>query len=207
MDAVYFWRKYCYVVFRSWELRKNLLWYKVPYETNYRYKKWIEELTKRGWDIIAIVSDWRRWLLGWFWKTPTQMCIFHQKMIIRRYISKNPILEPNKELKEIGLDVWKWSRKTFERRLDDWYKRNNKWLMEKNEEWGLIHERTHKAYRSLKNNMTYLYTFEKYPKLSIPQTNNSLEAINSHLKTKTRIHRGLTEERKCKIIEYYLYIS
>ena len=79
--------------------------------------------------------------------------------------------------------------------------------MEKNEEWGLIHERTYKAYRSLKNNMAYLYTFEKYPKLSIPQTNNSLEAINSHLKTKIRIHRGLTEERKCKIIEYYLYIS
>jgi hypothetical protein len=53
----------------------------------------------------------------------------------------------------------------------------------------LIHARTHKAYRSLKNKMAYLYTFEKHPELDIPQTNNSLEAINSHLKTKTRIHR------------------
>jgi hypothetical protein len=30
------------------------------------------------------------------------MCIFHQKQIIQRYITKNPKLEANKELKEIS---------------------------------------------------------------------------------------------------------
>jgi hypothetical protein len=36
------------------------------------------------------------------------MCQFHQGQIIRRYITKNPILEPNKELKEI----MKWLTQT-----------------------------------------------------------------------------------------------
>jgi hypothetical protein len=34
-------------------------------------------------------------------KKPVQMCIFHQKAILRRYLTKNPLLEANKELKEL----------------------------------------------------------------------------------------------------------
>jgi len=30
------------------------------------------------------------------------MCVFHQKQIMRKYITKNPKLEANKELKDIS---------------------------------------------------------------------------------------------------------
>jgi hypothetical protein len=207
MDAVYFGRKYCYIVFRSWELRKNLLWYKAPYETNDLYRKWIKILQEKWWRIKAIVCDGRRWLLWWFGEIPTQMCIFHQQQVITRYLTKRPKLIPNIELREIWMDIWKWSKSTIELWLKNWYNRNYNWLQEKNWRWNFVHERTRKAYRSIKKNLSYLYTFEQDSWLNIPKTNNSLESINSHLKTKLWIHRWLKEKRKCKFIEYYLYIS
>lgn len=92
-------------------------------------------------------------------------------------------------------------------RLESRYIRNKNRLSEKNQNKKSVHERTLKAYKSLKNNLQYLYMFEKFSKLGLPQTNNSLEAINSHLKTKSNIHRWLSEERKHQFTSYYLYIS
>ncbi len=195
------------MVFRSRDLRKNLLWYKAKYETNYLYRKWIKELINKWWGIKGIVCDWRRWLLGGFGAIPTQMCTLHQKLIIKRYLTKRPRLEPNKELKVICMDIWMWTKKTMLLWLEDWYSRHQKWLMEKNYCWWFIHNRTLKAYRSLKRNMSYLYTYKEHPELWIPDTNNSLEWINSHLKSKVWIHRWLKEKRKCKVIEYYLFTS
>ncbi len=51
------------------------------------------------------------------------------------------------------------------------------------------------AYLSLKRNMPWLWTWYDYPELSIPNTNNGLESLNSDLKTKLALHRGLSKER------------
>ena len=202
------------MIFRAWFLDtgkwKNLLRYKVNYETNRDYKHGVNYLLSLWWNIIAIVCDWRIWLLNWFWSIPTQMCIVHQKWIIRRYLTKRPRIEANRELKEIADNIWIWREETLFLWLEDWYKRNNKWLYEKNEKNennNYRHERTIKAYKSIKKNLPYLHTFKRYPDLWIPETNNSLESINSHLKTKLRIHRWLKEYRKDKFISYYLRLS
>jgi hypothetical protein len=105
------------------------------------------------------------------------MCIFHQKQIIRRYITKNPRLEANKEMKEIGEALGYFSKTTIEALLEDWYRRNRDFLNERNDVKKLIHNRTLKAYRSLKYNLKYLYVFKDYEKkLNIPGTTNSLES-------------------------------
>lgn len=190
----------------TWEW-KNLLWYKVDYETNYMYKKWIKYLQDKWRNIIWIVCDWRRWLLWGFWDIPTQMCLTHQKWIIRRYLTNKPRIEANREIKEIADDIWKWSEEILYIRLEDWHRRNKEWLYEKNENNNYRHDRTIKAYKSIKKNLPYLYIFKSNLELWIPSTNNSLEAINSHLKTKLSIHRWLKEYRKDKFISYYLYFS
>lgn len=211
MDTTYFWRKYGYMIFRIRdpvdETGKNILRYKVWYETNDKYKEWISFLQSKWFEIIGIVCDWRRWLLGWFWEIPTQMCIFHQQKVITKYITKNPKLEPNIELRDIAMHLGKLSLEWITMRLESRYIRNKNRLSEKNQNKKSVHERTLKAYKSLKNNLQYLYMFEKFSKLGLPQTNNSLEAINSHLKTKSSIHRWLSEERKHQFASYYLYIS
>jgi len=212
MDTTYYWRKYGYMIFRIWHSkdktkRKNILWYKVQYETNAKYREWIRFLQDKWFEIIGIISDGRQWLLWWFGDIPTQMCIVHQQHLITRYLTKKPRLEPNIELREIAMDLWKRTEKTITEWLDNWHTRNINRLYERNINKKCIHTRTIKAYKSLKRNMTYLYTFEKNPELWLPKTNNSLESINSHLKTKWSIHRWLREDRKDKFINYYLYTS
>jgi hypothetical protein len=199
------------MVFRRWHRdknkRKNLLRYFVTSETNSKYKEWIEFLKRKWWKVVWIVCDWRQWLLWWFWDIATQFCIYHFKQIITRYLTKKPKLEPNKELKAIADDIGIRSYKSMTWLLETRYNEHKEWLSEKNESWNHIHERTRKAYRSMKRNMYRAYTFERHPELQLPKTNNSLEATNGHMKSKLRIHRGLTKERKQKFIVYYLYIS
>lgn len=211
IDTTYFWRKYWYMLFRArfpdekkW---KNLLWYKVDYETNKVYKEWIQFLLDQWWEIIAIVCDWRQWLLNWFKWIVTQMCIYHMKAILTRYITKNPILDQNISLKKIWECLWVYPKEDIELALKVWYEENKLWLLERNESWKLIHTRTKKAYSSLKNNLEYCYIFQEHNNLWIPNTTNSIESTFSHLKTKLRIHRWLSEDMKELFISYYLWLS
>ncbi|OQB06514.1 MAG: hypothetical protein BWY19_00095 [bacterium ADurb.Bin212] len=65
----------------------------------------------------------------------------------------------------------------------------------------LSHKRVRSARHSLKNNLPFLFTYQKYPKLNIPNTTNSLGGSFSHLKEKVGIHRGSRELIKRKMIE------
>jgi DNA phosphorothioation-dependent restriction protein DptG len=59
------------------------------------------------------------------------MCHFHQKAIIRRYITKKPRLKPNQELKEIVDKLTKTDKESFTYWLDEWYNKHKDWLNEK----------------------------------------------------------------------------
>jgi hypothetical protein len=211
IDTTYFWKKYGYMIFRAWFPKlnkwKNLLWYKVPYETNDKYKEWFWFLIQKRRKILGIVCDWRQWLLWWFLEIPTQMCVYHMKQIITRYLTKKPKLEQNKKLKTISDCIWEYPKEDIKLALDTRYIDYESWINEKNSSWNYKHERTRKAYNSIMNKLSYCYTFKHYPELWIPKTNNSLEWINSHLKTKSIIHRWLKEGNKDDFTRYYLYIS
>ena len=131
-----------------------------------------------------------RWVKNYLEKVniPVQYCIFHQQQVIKRYITKKPKLEQNKELKDISLSLWKFSFNTVKLWLEDWYKRNKEWLSEKNENWNYVHEKTRKAYRSLSNNLLNLYTYEKYFYIWFEKTNKLSGWINSIIKNKFKIH-------------------
>jgi len=69
--------------------------------------------------------------------------------------------------------------------------------------WGAepyTHKRLRSAYRSLKINLPYLFTYQKYPQLNIPNTTNSLDGCFAYLKELVRVHRGANKGRKRKII-------
>lgn len=203
IDTTYFWRSFWIMVFRSYELKKNLLRKEVKWETLEEYKSWIQQLENKWWIIKAIVCDWKKWLLNM--ERPVQMCIFHQKAILRRYLTKSPILEPNRELKEIWSVIWDVRKDTLKSMLNDWYDRNKAFLNEKNENRKYIHERTRKAYKSIIYNLDNLYIFKKYEwKIEIPKTSNSLESLFSRLKQRIRIHRWLKKDRKLKLIDSFL---
>lgn len=161
MDTTYFW-DFWIMAFKDYKSKKIINFKIVKNENNTDYKNWVKELQKWWWIIKAIVCDWRKWLLTWFPDIPTQMCNFHQVAIIRRYITKTPKLEANKELKWITELLVNTDKETFTYYLELYWKKYKYFLNEKAvwNDWKMhyIHKRTRSAYKSLKNNLKYLFT-------------------------------------------------
>jgi hypothetical protein len=100
-------------------------------------------------------------------------------------------------LTDIDYPVFKSLIETLREEYDDF-------LKERNENNQFKHRRLRSAFRSLKTNLPYLFTYKKFPNLNIPNTTNSCDGYFAHLKQKVKIHRGLTKQRRNKLINYLL---
>lgn len=208
MDTAYFKRTLGVMVFRDWYKRENLFWQYVNYETIALYRYGIDKLKSQGFGIEGIVADGKRGIFKTF-EEPVQMCHFHQLQIIRRYITNKPKLEASIELKAITNRLTRTDRVSFEYWLDQWF---NKWRVFLNEKTKNLdtgrsqftHRKLRSAYRSLKTNTPYLYTYLEHMDLDMPNTTNSLEGTFAHVKDKVRLHRGLKLDRKKKLINELL---
>lgn len=209
MDTTYFGRRFGVMVFRDNKTNRNLYWRFLPYETIRAYQEGIEYLQSSGCIIDGIVCDGRRGVFSSFGSIPVQMCQYHQTAIIIRYITQKPIFEAGKELKEIIRKLCYSDKYSFEAILKNWYDKWTDFLLEKSYnpitgKWHYTHRRIRSAYRSLKTNLPYLFTYLDYPDRDIPNTTNSLKGIFCYLKTKLRAHAGLSQNRKVKIINQIL---
>ena len=179
------------------------------FETIEEYLKGRIKLEEQGFKFKAIVLDGRPGVRNLFLDTPVQMCHFHQKQIVQRYLTLRPQLEASIELKAISDTLAYATEKEFNQELFLWYQKWQEFLKERTTDlstnrWHYTHKRTRAAFRSLKTNLPYLFTYLKYPELNIPTTTNSLEGSFSWLKQKVNIHRGFTPQLKDKIIAYIL---
>jgi hypothetical protein len=183
--------------------------YYVNSETNKLYFQGVNELISKGFNVVAIVCDGRKGLLGSFGQIPVQMCQFHQVAIIRRYITKNPKLSTSIDLKELVAMLKMTDKESFEGGLELWYPKWKTFLNERtvNIETGkshYTHKRLQSAYRSLKTNSKWLFTWYDYIELNIPNKTNAIDGHFSDLKTKLRNHNGLSRTRKIKFIDEFL---
>lgn len=204
MDTTYFW-EFWIMAFKDYISKKIISYRIVKNENNTDYKAWVKQLQEEWWIIKAIVCDWRKWLLTWFPNIPTQMCNFHQVAIIRRYITKRPKLEPNKALKWITELLVHTDKETFSYYLELYWIIYKDFLNEralwKDGKMHYIHKRTRSAYKSLQNNLKYLFTWYDYLWIvDIPNTTNWLEWLFWNIKPKVVLHRWLKKERKIKLI-------
>ncbi len=209
MDTTYWGRNFGVMLFKDSYTGENLLKYYVKSETNALYIQGINELKSQGFEVVAIVCDGRRGLLQSFNETPVQMCQFHQVAIIRRYITKNPKLPASIELKELVAMMKITDKESFIGGLDLWYAKWKPFLNERtiNFETGkshYTHKRLRSAYRSLKTNLNWLFTWYENIELKIPNTTNAIDGHFSDLKNKLRNHNGLSRERKIKFIDEFL---
>jgi hypothetical protein len=211
MDTTYWGRNFGVMLFRDNISNENLLKYYVKSETNTLYIRGIEELKSRGFLIKAIVCDGRKGLVQSFGEIPVQMCQFHQAAIIRRYITKKPRLQASIELKEVVRLMSRTDKESFQGALEGWNIRWDLFLKERtvNQKTGkshYTHKRLRSAYRSLKNNLPWLFTWYDNIYLDIPNTTNAIDGHFSDLKTKMRNHNGLSRVRKMKFIDAYLRV-
>lgn len=206
MDTTYFGKKFGVMLFKDEYTKENLLKYYVKNETIKQYKKGILELQKRGFKILAIVCDGKRGLLKSFNNIPIQMCQFHQVAIIRRYITKNPKLLASIELKKLVSTLKLTDKESFIASLYIWFKRWENFMKQRttnpvtNKSF-YTHKNLRSAYRSLKNNLPWLFTWYDYLELKIPNTTNCIDGSFSDLKNKLRNHNEMSISRKKKFID------
>ena len=209
MDTCYFRKDFGVMAFRDHCRNKNIFWKFTKHEKLAEYIMGIEHLLSTGWNVLGIVCDGKRGIFSSFENVPVQMCQFHKVAIITRYITRNPKLEAGKELRKITLLLKKTEKENFISMLEQWYWKWEPFLKEKTYDietgkWHYTHRRLRSAYRSLLTNIPYLFVCQDYPKLNIPNTTNSLEGVFSNLKTKLRVHAGIKQHRKIKIINELL---
>lgn len=208
-DVTYFGRGYGILVVRSEKEKANLYWKEVPSEKPIYYREARSALEAQGYEFQSIVLDGRKGVREGFSDIPVQMCLFHQKAILRRYLTQNPKLEAGQELKALGEALIYIRKEDFVTLLSEWHDRWEAFLKERTyqedgKHWHYTHRRIRSAYRSLKENIPYLFTYQKHPELNIPKTTNSLDGTFGHMKTLLRNHRGVSKEKRFKMIEEIL---
>jgi len=198
------------LVFKDVESKEILIWKHIQSEIVQDYKYLKEELLRLGYTIQSATLDGKRGLTKAFKDTPIQMCHFHQKKIVQRYITMRPKLDASKDLKKIVSRLTQTTEKNFTQKLDDWYGTYKDFLDEKSvssttRELNYTHPRIRAAYRSLRTNLPYLFTYKNHKNLSISNTTNALEGgVFSHMKNMISLHRGLSKSLKLNLVDYYL---
>lgn len=209
MDTTYWGRAFGVMLFKDNITKENLLKYYVKNETNSLYIRGVQELKNKGFEIVAIVCDGRKGLLQSFEGVPVQMCQFHQKQIVVRYLTMKPKLQAGQELMKIVDFLTNTDKESFEEALGLWYEKWKNFLNERSinpltNKTFYTHKRLRSAYRSLKNNLPWLFTWYDHFELEIPNTTNAIDGHFADLKNKLRNHNGLSLDRKKKFIDGFL---
>ena len=154
--------------------------------------------------ITAIVGDGRIMIPWLFPKVKMQMCHFHQEQIVIRYLTLNPELPAGIELLALIHTLSTNDEASFTDAFTLWCRTFADFLNEKTRaESGRVsytHKRVRSARDSIKRHLPYLFTFERYPELRIPNTTNSLDGSFKKVKMAVGIHSGQKHRRKVKMV-------
>ena len=205
-----------------------IAWTWVPYESSGYWDKLLQWLPPP----VVVVCDGQKGILlsiARNWNgTRIQRCHFHVWQNIRSKLTLNPQTEAGHHLLLItkvllkGLytreEVEKWQDK-----LNTWEELYGDFIRERTinpnprpgqRKWRYTHERVRSAYRQLtkllKDDQLFTYLDEQVLQNTnqqpIPRTTNYVEGgINSQLRTKLKLHRGMSEEHQRRLVEWYLY--
>jgi hypothetical protein len=198
------------LVFKDVITNEVLIWKHIDSEKQADYFYLKDQLLQLGYTILSATVDGKRGLFKVFKGYPIQMCIFHQIKIVQRYITLHPRLDAGKDLKKIVSKLKYTNEKNFIKALDVWYIKYKNFIEEKtiNPETGksfYTHQKVRAAYRSLRANLPYLFTYKNQKNIQIPRTTNPLEAeVFSPMKNLINIHAGMSKGLKLSMVNDYL---
>ena len=212
MDCVFFGRSSGYLAVRDENSGRFVYWNKIIHENASVYRVAREYLEGLGFHFDAVVIDGKPGTRKVFADIPVQMCLFHQRAIVNRYLTRKHHHQAGLELQAIMKTLCRTDEKSFMKALGKWEKKWSHYLREHSTDpstsrWHYAHRDLYSAYHSIKLNLPFLFTFQKYPELKIPDTINSLESLFSHLKGLVRVHRGLKADLKDKMIRFFFQNS
>lgn len=203
-------------------------WTWVPYEAGTTWDKLLHTLPPP----VVVVCDGQKGILVSIHRnwpcTTIQRCHFHVWQNVRAKLTLFPKTEAAQMLLLLtkmllkGLhtkeDILHWQAK-----LAAWEEMYGSFIRERTyvdnprpgqRKWRYTHERLRSAYRQLvklqKDNQLFTYLDEQLLQQTnnqpIPRTTNYVEGgINSQLRTKLKLHRGMNEDHQRRLVEWYLY--
>jgi hypothetical protein len=198
------------LVFKDITQCEVLIWKHIENETVEDYTQLLNHLIFLGYTINAIIVDGFKGLYKAFKDYPIQLCHFHQKKIVHRYITKYPKLEIAKDFQKIMYNLITTTEEKFLKKIDEWYEKYKDILLEKSinpttKESSFTHPKILSAYKSLLRNLPYLFTHKKYKEFHIDNTSNAIDGgVFSPMKKLMNIHNGFNKSLKIKIVDFYL---
>lgn len=204
MDTTYFGRNFGVMVFKDSLTGTILLTQFVRQETNALYLKGVEE---EGllYNLLSAMEekDWFNCLILFQYNIVN---FIKSKQFVLS-LTKKPKLEASIELWQHTLHLTNTDKESFIGGLDLWYIKWKDFLDEERiDEKGKIryvHKKLRSAYRSLKNNLYFLFVWYDNIELQIPNTTNAIDGHFADLKNKLRNHNGLSIARKMKFINEF----
>ena len=186
-------------------LKANLGWAWIVSETKEAYAGLRTFVESKGFTLVGVVLDGRTGIPRVFSDMPVQICQFHQLKTIKKKLTLRPETEAGQELLSLTFSLAKSNEETFSRQLAAWFQTYESFMNEKTyilgtRRWRYTHRRVRSAYLSLKRNLPFLFTYQKYPELNIPNTTNSLDGFWSRVKNLLSAHRGKSRERMRKMV-------
>lgn len=192
------------LVIRDPHAHENVYVKEIGTEASSDYQEAFRDLEEEKFVVTAIVGDGRIMVPWLFPKVKMQMCHFHQEQIVIRYLTRHPELPASQELLALIQTLPTNDEASFTDAFKLWCRTWSDFLNEKTtSETGrssYTHKRLRSARDSIRRHLPYLFTFEKYPELQIPNTTNSLDGSFKKVKLAVGIHSGQKHKRKVKMV-------
>lgn len=176
----------------------------VKNETVKDYEDAVSSIKERGYTIRGLIIDGKKSLFNSFADYHIQMCQFHMKQIVKRYLTLNPKMLASRELKDLVGRLPRADEADFKNDFNEW---KVKWkdTIERRSVYmdgstHYTHQRLRAAMNSLDFYMPYLFTYQKESCSGMPNTNNKIEGTFTDLKKNLNNHSGMTEENRKRFI-------
>jgi len=199
------------VAVRDPEKRETVYAEEIWSESTFSYQAAHARLKQQGFTFTSIVSDGRFAGLKWLFPgIPVQMCHYHQEQIVIRYLTLNPKLDAGIELLALVRTLPRIDEASFVDAFKLWSATWRGFLQEKTIDpetgsWHWTHKRLRQARDSINVHLPFLFTFQRYPELKIPNTTNTLDGSFKKAKTAIAVHAGLTHARQIKLVLSILF--
>lgn len=212
LDATYWGRNWGIILATDESQGYPLYMSFIKSETTSDYETAVASIEERGYKIRGIIIDGKQSLFSLFSAYKIQMCQFHMKQIIRRYLTQNPRLRAACALQKMMEELTKARKEDFERDYAQWkltwhdvlYKKSTL----KSGKMRYTHRRLRSAMHSIDFYLPYLFTYQEPDCEGMPNTNNKIEGTFTILKRKLNNHCGMSEEnRKRFIIGFFLALE
>jgi hypothetical protein len=214
MDTTYFGRTLGVMVFRGnpsvSKAYSNLYWKYLKHETLKEYHLGLFTLSSRYY-FKSFTVDNKGGLIKMLQRkypdTPIQLCQFHMVAQILRYTTRRPQSECGKDIKKFILTLTKTDQPIFTSNLKQLIQQHSSFIQERNHIGNYTHTDIRSALTSIHTNLPYLFTYQKYPNLNIPNTSNSAEGSFGQWKYKVKLHRHQRLDRRKQMIDTLLNLN